>query len=239
MKVADLGDLAVNPIDLPRSLDAISAGVRDIVAAGSLPLGVGGDHLATLPILRSAAASRPVALIQFDAHSDTNDSYFNGQRFTHGTPFRRAIEENLLLPERMVQIGIRGSLYDPDEHNWALERGIRIFYMEEVNRRGVEDVMREAREIVGTSPTYITFDVDCVDPSMAPGTGTPEIGGFTTREAQQMIRNLHGVDIIGADVVEVSPPFDVGGTTALLAATALFELCSVIALRRRMFPAQR
>ncbi|MDB5526897.1 MAG: speB, partial [Rhizobium sp.] len=161
--------------------------------------------------------------------SDTNDTYFGGNAYTHGTPFRRAIEEGLLDPRRYVQIGIRGSMYDPGEHDWALAQGVRIIYMEEFVRRGAADVMSEARSIAGDGATYVTFDIDSIDPSMAPGTGTPELGGFTTREAQEMVRLLDGINIVGADVVEVSPPFDVASMTAIAGATIMFELLCVIA----------
>ncbi|TDK39475.1 agmatinase [Rhizobium deserti] len=227
--VADVGDLSVNPIDLLDSLKRIEAGMTAIVRTGAIPLSVGGDHLTTLPVLRAVAKERPVGLIHFDAHSDTNDTYFGDNPYTHGTPFRRAIEEGLVDPKRIVQIGIRGSVYDPGEHDWAKDQGIRIIYMEEFLRRGAEDVMEEARRIAGDGPTYISFDIDSIDPSMAPGTGTPEIGGFSTREAQQMVRLLAGVDIVGADVVEVAPPFDLAGMTALAGATIMFELLCVIA----------
>ena len=227
--IADVGDVSVNPIDLRDGLARIETSLSEIVAAGAIPLCAGGDHLTTLPVLRAVAKSRPVGLIHFDAHSDTNDTYFGDNPFTHGTPFRRAIEEGLLDPKRVVQIGIRGSIYDPDEHGWAREQGIRIIYMEEFVRRGPADVMAEAREIAAGQPTYVTFDIDSIDPSMAPGTGTPEVGGFTTREAQEMLRLLDGVDIVGADVVEVAPPFDVGGMTALAGATMMFELMCVLA----------
>ncbi|RVD12315.1 agmatinase, partial [Mesorhizobium sp. M7A.F.Ca.ET.027.02.1.1] len=143
--------------------------------------------------------------------------------------FRRAIEEGLLDPKRIVQIGIRGSIYEPGEHEWAVAQGIRIIYMEEFVRRGAASVMEEARGIVGDTPIYVTFDIDCIDPSMAPGTGTPELGGFTTREAQEMVRLLDGLTIVGADVVEVAPPFDLGGMTALAGATMMFELLCVMA----------
>ncbi|MCW6510247.1 agmatinase [Lichenifustis flavocetrariae] len=227
--IADVGDLSVNPIDLQDGLARIEAGIAEIVAAGAIPLGIGGDHLTTLPALRAVAKHRPVGLIHFDAHSDTNDTYFGDNRYTHGTPFRRAIEEGLLDPKRTIQIGIRGSIYDPGEHDWARAQGIRVLYMEEFVARSATDVMAEARRIVGDGPTYVSFDIDCIDPSMAPGTGTPEIGGFTTREAQAMVRLLEGVDIVGADVVEVAPPFDIGGLTALTGATMAFELLCVIA----------
>ncbi|HQF30730.1 MAG TPA: agmatinase [Hyphomicrobiales bacterium] len=227
--VADVGDLPVNPIDLGDALARIETAMAGIVAAGALPLSVGGDHLVTLPVLRAVAKDGPVGLIHFDAHSDTNDTYFGGNPYTHGTPFRRAIEEGLLDPGRVIQIGIRGSVYDPGEHDWARAQGIRIVYMEEFVRRGAAEVMAEARAIVGDGATYVTFDVDAIDPSMAPGTGTPEIGGLTTRESQEMVRLLGGVNIVGADVVEVAPPFDVGGMTALVGATMMFELLCVMA----------
>lgn len=227
--MADLGDLPVNPIDLMDGLARIEAGMAAIVATGARPLSCGGDHLTTLPVLRALAGHAPLGMIHFDAHSDTNDRYFGDNPYTHGTPFRRAIEEGLLDPRRVVQIGIRGSLYDPDEHDWARAQGIRIIYIEEFIRRGPASVMEEARAIAGSAPTYVSFDVDCIDPSMAPGTGTPEIGGFTTREAQEMLRLLDGVDIVGADVVEVAPPFDIGGMTALVGATMMFELLCVMA----------
>jgi guanidinopropionase len=227
--IADVGDLPVNPINLVDGLNRIESGMAVIIAAGAIPLSVGGDHLTTLPVLRAIARERPVGLIHFDAHSDTNDRYFGDNPYTHGTPFRRAIEEGLLDPKRIVQIGIRGSVYEPDEHAWARQQGVRIIYMEEFVDRGVKAVMQEAREIAGNQPTYVTFDIDSIDPSMAPGTGTPEAGGFTTREAQQMIRLLEGVNIVGADVVEVSPPFDLAGMTALAGATMMFELLCVLA----------
>jgi len=232
--IADVGDLSVNPIDLMDALKRIEEGIASIIAVGAIPLAAGGDHLTTLPVLRAVARHRPVGLIHFDAHSDTNDTYFGGNRYTHGTPFRRAIEEGLLDPKRIVQIGIRGSIYETDEHAWAVEQGIRIIYMEEFTRRGAADVIAEAKVIVGSAPTYVTFDIDSIDPSMAPGTGTPEVGGFTTREAQEMIRLLEGVDIVGADVVEVAPPFDLAGMTAIAGATMMFELMCVIAAKFRV-----
>jgi len=228
-RVADIGDLSVNPIDLQDALSRIEAGIAAVSAAGAIPLAAGGDHLTTLPVLRALGRRKPVGMIHFDAHSDTNDRYFGDNPYTHGTPFRRAIEEGVLDPRRTVQIGIRGSIYDPHEHDWARQRGVRIIFMEEFVERGVVAVLQEARAIAGDGPTYVSFDIDCLDPSMAPGTGTPEAGGFTTREAQQMIRLLDGVDIVGADVVEVAPPFDVGGMTALAGATMMFELLCVIA----------
>jgi guanidinopropionase len=229
VRVGDLGDCPVNPIDLMDALKKIETFFAEIRAAGAIPVAAGGDHLMSLPILRALGRGRPLGMIHFDAHSDTNDRYFGDNPYTHGTPFRRAVEEGVLDPKRTVQIGIRGSIYDPSDYDFAKANGIRIIFMEEFVKRGPDDVIREARDIVGPKPTYISYDIDSIDPSMAPGTGTPEIGGFTTREAQAMLRALRGLDIVGADVVEVSPPFDLGGMTALAGATMMFELLCVIA----------
>src|ERR1700675_1494416 len=172
---------------------------------------------------------RPVGLVHFDAHSDTADSYFGGERYTHGTPFRRAIEEGLIDPKRLIQIGVRGSVYSADEKEWATGVGVRIVHIEEFFRLGPDAVVAEARRIVGDGPTYLTFDVDGLDPVYAPGTGTPEIGGFSTAEAQRRIRPLAGLDLVGGDVVEVAPPFDPSGNTALVGATMMFEILCVLA----------
>jgi guanidinopropionase len=228
-RVADCGDVIIDPFDLMRSLDIIADHYAGVRAAGALPLTGGGDHLITLPILRGLASNGPVGLIQFDAHSDTYDSFFNDSRYNHGTPFRRAIEEGLIDPKRFVQIGLRGAISDAGNYDYARGMGVRIIFIEELVARGVEDVMAEARAIVGNEPTYVTFDIDGIDPSQAPGTGTPEIGGFSTREAQQMVRLLDGLDLIGADLVEVAPPFDPSGLTALTGATIMFELLCVLA----------
>ncbi len=230
--VADLGDSPVNPIDVMESLKLITGFFNSLKAHGCTPIAAGGDHLITLPILRALAADGPVGLIHFDAHSDTNDRYFGDNLYTHGTPFRRAVEEGLIDPKRAVQIGIRGSIYDPSDLDFAKAVGFRIIFIEEFIKRTAEDIIAEAREIVGGGRTYVSFDVDAIDPAQAPGTGTPEIGGFSTFEGQRMIRGLAGLDIIGADVVEVSPPFDVSNMTSLLGATLMFELLCVIAGNR-------
>jgi guanidinopropionase len=221
----------VNPIDLMDALARIEGFIAAVRDAGAVPIAAGGDHLVSLPVLRALGRDRPLGMIHFDAHSDTNDTYFGGNRFTHGTPFRRAVEEGVLDPRRVMQIGIRGSIYDPSDYDFARANGIRIVFIEELARRGVDDVMAEARSLAGTAPVYVSFDIDVIDPSMAPGTGTPEIGGITTREAQAMLRGLRGLAIAGADVVEVSPPFDAGGLTALTGATVMFELLCVVAER--------
>jgi guanidinopropionase len=197
--------------------------------AGITPLTAGGDHLLSLPVLRGLYTGEPFGMIHFDAHTDFFDSYFGGFTLTHGTPFRRAAEEGVLDPKRVVQIGIRGSSYDGEDVAWARAHGVRIVMIEELIDRGPDAVMEEARGIVGDRPTYVSFDIDGIDPSQAPGTGTPEIGGFSTHQAQRMIRRLQGLNLIGADLVEVSPPFDPSGGTAWVGVNIMFELLCVLA----------
>jgi guanidinopropionase len=228
-RVADFGDAPVNPIDLDRSLESIQAFFARIVEARAIPLAIGGDHLSSLPILRAAGEKRPLGMIHFDAHSDTVDTYFGGLKYTHGTPFRRAIEEGLLDPNRVVQIGIRGSTYSSDERDWPLQQGIRIISIEEFEDMGIEAAIREARRVVGEEPAYVSFDIDALDPAYAPGTGTPEFAGLTSREVIRMLRGLRNLNLVGADVVEVSPPFDPSGGTALTAANIAFELLCLLA----------
>jgi len=228
-RVADLGDSPINPIDLMTCLDHIEEFVSSIHDAGAIPLSAGGDHLITLPIFRAIAKQRPLGMVHFDAHCDTSDSYFGGCKFTHGTPFRRAVEEGLLDPKRTIQIGIRGSMYNDDDWAYSSESGMRVVTIEEYFDIGRDAVIQEARRVVGDGPTYISFDVDGLDPVYAPGTGTPEIGGYSTFDAQQMIRGLQGLNLIGADVVEVAPPFDPSGNTALVGATLMFEILCVLA----------
>ena len=228
-RIADFGDAPVNPIDLMDTLARIETFFAKVHAARALPLSAGGDHLVTLPIFRAIAKSRPIGMVHFDAHSDTNDRYFGDNKYTHGTPFRRAVEEGLLDPKRTVQVGIRGSIYAPDDMDFAENAGMRVIYMEEFTKLGAEKVIAISRRVVGDGPTYISFDVDGLDPVFAPGTGTPEIGGLTTREAQEVIRGLQGLNLVGGDVVEVSPPFDPSGNTALVGATFMFEIMCLLA----------
>lgn len=227
--VADLGDSSVNPIDLLDTLKRVEAFFATLHEAGTVPLAAGGDHLITLPIMRAIARDAPVGMVHFDAHTDTNDRYFGENLYTHGTPFRRAIEEGLLDPKRTVQIGIRGSLYTEQDYDYGEEVGIRMITIEEYFDMGVDAVIAEARSIVGDGPTYVSFDVDGLDPVYAPGTGTPEIGGYSTFDAQKMVRGLRGLNLIGGDVVEVAPPFDPSGNTALVGATMMFEILCVLA----------
>ncbi|MES2435508.1 MAG: agmatinase [Pseudomonadota bacterium] len=228
---ADLGDVSPNPADLMDTLARMETFYDRVVAAGVLPLTGGGDHLCSLPILRAVAKRRPVGMIQFDSHTDLNDIYFGTSRYNHGTPFRRAVEEGLIDPKRYCLIGIRGTAYGREDWDFAAANGIRIIAIEEFHARGVEDVMAEAREIVGSGDTYITYDIDFVDPTFAPGTGTPEVGGPNSWQALQVARLLKGVNIVGADLVEVSPPFDASGGTAWLGISIMFEMLCVMAER--------
>ncbi|MEL6287274.1 MAG: agmatinase [Pseudomonadota bacterium] len=225
---ADVGDVAINPSGLEDSMDRVTRAFAELKAAGVRPLAAGGDHLISLPILRALADDGPLGMIHFDAHTDLFDTYFGGFKYTHGTPFRRAIEEGLLDPKRVVQIGIRGTQYDGADIEWGRAQGVTIIEIEALFARGIEDVMREAREIVGSDPVYVSYDIDFVDPAYAPGTGTPEVGGPNSFQAQQVARSLSGLEIVGADLVEVSPPFDPSGGTAWLGVSLMFELLCVM-----------
>jgi guanidinopropionase len=227
---ADLGDCPINPADLDDTMTRVTSFYADVKSRGIVPMTAGGDHLVSLPVLRGLASDGPVGMIHFDAHTDLFDTYFDGFRYTHGTPFRRAIEEGLLDPKRVVQIGIRGTMYDGEDIEWGRANGVTIITMDEFADRSIADVMAEARGIVGDQSTYVSFDIDCIDPAFAPGTGTPEIGGFTTREAQLLVRQLKGLNLIGADMVEVSPPFDNSGNTAWVGVSMMFELLCMLAV---------
>ena len=233
LNVADLGDAPVNPANLDDALQRVEGFYNKLVAAGIKPLSAGGDHLCSLPILRALGKKKPVGMIHFDAHTDLYDSYFGGFKYTHGTPFRRAIEEGVLDPKRTIQIGLRGSMYDLDDFEFGEKHGVRMVRIEEAMEKGPAAIMAEARAIVGDGETYVSFDIDMLDPVYAPGTGTPEIGGFTTFQAQQMLRLMKGVNIVGADVVEVSPPFDASGMTAYAGAVMMFEILCVMADKAR------
>ena len=226
---ADLGDVGPNPADIHDSMDRITAFYNQALDQGITPLTAGGDHLTSLPVLRSVARKGPVGMVHFDSHTDLFHSYFGGTMYTHGTPFRRAVEEGLLDPKRVVQIGIRGTAYDDEDIDFARAEGIRIIRIEEFFKRGIADVMAEAREIVGAGETYVSYDIDFIDPTFAPGTGTPEVGGPNSFEALQVVRELEGLNIVGADMVEVSPPFDQAGGTAFLGVSVMFELLCVMA----------
>ena len=226
---ADLGDVGPNPADIQDSMARITAFYDQLQSAGIRPLTAGGDHLTSLPVLRALAKDRPLGMVHFDSHTDLFHSYFDGTMYTHGTPFRRAVEEGLLDPKRVIQIGIRGTMYDSEDRDFAKAEGIRIVEIEEFFGRGIPDVMAEAREIVGDQPTYVSYDIDFVDPTFAPGTGTPEVGGPNSFQALQVCRELAGLNIVGADMVEVSPPFDQAGGTAFLGVSVMFELlCAML-----------
>ena len=226
---ADLGDVSINPADIEDSMNRITAFYNKVLGKGIKPLTAGGDHLTSLPVLRALADKAPLGMIHFDSHTDLFHSYFDGTMFTHGTPFRRAVEENLLDPKRVVQIGIRGTQYDTEDLDFAKSVGIRVIKIEEFFDRGIQDVMAEAREIVGEKETYVSFDIDFIDPAFAPGTGTPEVGGPNSYEALKVVRELTGVKIVGADMVEVSPPFDPSSNTAFLGVSIMFELlCQMV-----------
>ncbi|OYX41841.1 MAG: agmatinase [Rhodobacterales bacterium 32-67-9] len=227
---ADLGDVGPNPVDGPDTLDRFERAFASLKAKGIRPLSAGGDHLCTFPVLRGIARAAPLGLVHFDSHTDLFPAYFGGKTLTHGNPFRNAVEEELLDPKRMIQIGIRGTMYDSADRDFAKAHGIRIVTIEELFARGIADVMAEAREIVGTKPAYMSYDIDFVDPSVAPGTGTPEWGGPNAYQAMQVVRECAGLNIVGADMVEVSPPVDPTGGTAWLAASLMFEmLCVMVA----------
>ena len=229
LNCADLGDVSINPADIEDSMNRITSFYKTVIEKGIKPLTAGGDHLTSLPVLRAIADKGPLGMIHFDSHTDLFHSYFDGTMFTHGTPFRRAVEENLLDPKRVIQIGIRGTQYDREDLDFADSVGIRVIKIEEFFDRGIEDVMTEARAIVGEKETYISYDIDFIDPAFAPGTGTPEVGGPNSYEALKVVRELTGVKIVGADMVEVSPPFDPSSNTAFLGVSVIFELlCQMV-----------
>lgn len=228
MQVADLGDVAVNTFDLTESIRIIEQRYDEILATGVIPLTLGGDHTITYPILRAIhKAHGPVGLVHVDAHADINDEMF-GARIAHGTPFRRAFEDGLLDNERVVQIGLRATGYSDDDFDWPRQQGWRVVQAEECWHKSLIPLMAEVRDQMGQGPVYFTFDIDGVDPAFAPGTGTAEVGGLTTIQALEIVRGTAGLNIVGCDVVEVSPPYDSSGITAVLAANLLYEmLCAL------------
>ena len=236
LSVIDYGDVPVVPGYIEESYRRIQEGLEPIHRAGVVPIVLGGDHSIALPELRAAAAVHgPLALVQFDSHPDTWDAYF-GEKHTHGTPFRRAVEEGLVKPERSIQVGMRGSLFDSGDWNDARELGFELISTDEVREIGISETVARIRDRVGDAKVYVSFDVDFVDPAFAPGTGTREVGGFTSREAQVLVRGLGNIDTVGCDVVEVYPAYDPAQITAFLAANVAYELLSLIAARRRDKP---
>jgi guanidinopropionase len=230
-RIADLGDVHLSHrYDLEKQNEDIEAFFREVHAAGVLPISAGGDHSITYPIFRAIAADEPIGMVHIDAHTDTWGEFY-GSKFTHGAPFRLAVEAGVLDPKRTIQIGIRGGQNFMDGIDFSLSHGMRVVFIEEFAQLGVERIIEEARKVVGDGSTYVSFDVDGLDPVYAPGTGTPEIGGITTLEAQRLLRGLRGLNLIGGDVVEVAPPYDQTGNTALVGATIMFEILCLIADR--------
>lgn len=228
LQVADLGDVATNPYNLADSVRRIEQAYDAIVQHGCVPLTLGGDHTLTLPILRAMARRHgPVGLIHVDAHADTNDSMF-GEQLAHGTTFRRAHEEGLLDARRVVQIGLRGSGYAADDFDWSRRQGYRVVPAQQCWHRSLEALMAEVREQMGDGAVYLSFDIDGLDPAFAPGTGTPEVGGLSVWQGLEIVRGCRGLSLVGGDLVEVSPPYDGSGNTALLAANLLYEMLCVL-----------
>lgn len=228
LAIDDIGDVNINAYNLTKSIEMIEDAFDGILAHDCKAITMGGDHTITLPILRAVTNKYdPVGLIHIDAHSDINDRMC-GENIAHGTTFRRAFEEGLIIPEMVVQIGLRGTGYAADDFDWSRKAGFRVVQAEECWHRSLAPLMKEVREQMGNQPIYISFDIDSMDPPLAPGTGTLEIGGLTTIQALEIIRGCRGLNIIGADLVEVSPPYDPTGTTAAIAANLLFEILCVL-----------
>jgi len=228
LSVADIGDVAINAFNLADSIRIIEEAYDRITAEGCRPLTLGGDHTIVLPILRALAKRHgPLALVHIDAHADVNDVMF-GEKIAHGTPFRRAVEENLIHGPSVAQIGLRATGYTAEDFDWPRAQGFRVVQAEECWHKSLTPLMEEVRGQIGERATYISFDVDGLDPPFAPGTGSPEIGGLTTIQALEIIRGCRGLDVVGCDLVEVSPPYDPSGNTALVAANLLFEMLCVL-----------
>ena len=226
--VADVGDAPVNPIDLMRSIAMIEAFFAQIHAAGAVPLSVGGDHTVPLPILRAIAKKQPVGIFHIDSHADTLDSLAD-TKINHATTFRRGVEEGLIDPKRTIQIGLRGSRFSPDDIKWGQDQGFTCITFDDYEAMGRDAVVKKIHEVLGTGPTYMTIDIDGIDPAWAPGTGVPEIGGLTPRDVQVMVRSLQGKHLVGGDICEVAPCFDPTGITAVTAANLMWEMLCVLA----------
>ncbi|MFD3189704.1 agmatinase [Sedimentitalea sp. HM32M-2] len=228
LQVADVGDLAINTFSLSDTIRVIAESYESILTHDIIPMAMGGDHSITLPILRAIAEKHgPVALVHVDAHADVNDEMF-GERETHGTVFRRAHEEGLIQSDKTYQIGLRGTGYAATDFTEAQEWGFQQFPAHDLWHRSLSQLGAEIRRDIGDRPTYVTYDIDSLDPAYAPGTGTPEIGGLTTPQALELIRALKGLNIVGCDLVEVSPPYDPSGNTALTGANLLYELLCIL-----------
>jgi len=226
--VADVGDAPVNPIDLGKSIDMIEAFFARIHAAGAVPISIGGDHTIPLPILRALARQAPVGVVQIDSHADTLDTLAD-TKINHATTFRRGVEEGVIDPKRVIQIGLRGSRFSPDDIKWGQDKGFTCITIDQYEAIGRARVIEEIHRVVGQGPTYITIDIDGIDPAWAPGTGVPEIGGLSPREVQMMLRSLQGRHLVGGDICEVAPCFDPTGITAVTAANLMWEMLCVVA----------
>ena len=228
MQVADIGDVPINTFDLKKSVDIITDYYDNVLRHDVIPLTLGGDHTLTWPILR-AMRNRygPVALVHVDAHADINDEMF-GEKVAHGCPFRRAWEDGCLINDKVFQIGLRGTGYSPDDFNWARDKGWWVIQAEDCWHKSLSPLMEEIRAKIGDAPVYLTYDIDSLDPAYAPGTGTVEVGGLTSVQGLEIIRGMAGLNIVGGDLVEVSPPYDPSGNTALTGANFLYEmLCAL------------
>ena len=234
LRIADNGDVDVNPLSIEDTFSRIQQKIRHIVESGALPFSIGGDHSISLPILRVLAMKHgygKLGMIHFDSHLDTLDEYF-GQKLSHGTPFRRAIEEKLLDPRKIIQLGIRGQIYDEKDFDFNKKHGITMINIEDIFERGISWVGNKIQEL-HRNKIYLSFDIDVIDPAYAPGTGTPQIGGLTSFQALQLIRSMRGLDLVGIDLVEVSPPYDPAGITSILAANIIFELLCIASMKRQ------
>jgi guanidinobutyrase len=228
LQVADIGDVPINTFDLKKTIDIITGHCDAILDHGAIPLTLGGDHTLTWPILRSMAKEHgPVALIHVDAHADINDTMF-GEKVAHGCPFRRAWEDGCLINDKVFQIGLRGTGYSPDDFNWGREKGWTVIQAEDLWYKSLTPLMADIRAVIGDAPTYLSFDIDSLDPAFAPGTGTVEVGGLTIWQALEIVRGCAGLNLVGGDLVEVSPPYDSTGNTALIGANLLYEMLCVL-----------
>lgn len=230
----DFGDVPVVPGAIEPSYERIAQGLAPLVDAGVIPIGLGGDHSITLAELRALSRRHgPLGMVQVDAHPDTWEGYW-GQEYTHGTVFRRAVEEGVLDPGRVIQVGMRGPIYTYQDYDQSRDLGMELITMEEVREIGPAAVTGRIRTRLGSGPAFLSFDIDSIDPAYAPGTGTPEVGGFTTHEAITLVRGMTGIDFVGGDLVEVLPAYDHAEITAMAAANVLFEFISLLALRRKV-----
>lgn len=227
IQVADIGDVPINTFNLGKSVEIIEAFYDSVLAHDAVPFTMGGDHTIVLPIVRAMAKKHgPVGVIHVDAHADVNDEMF-GEKIAHGTPFRRMVEEGLVVPDKVVQIGLRATGYADDDFDWSRNQGFRVVQAEDIWYQSLAPLMEEVRAMMGDHPVYFSFDIDSFDPAYAPGTGTAEPGGLTSHQGIEIVRGTYGLNLVGGDLVEVSPPYDQSGNTAVLGANILYEmLCS-------------